>query len=117
MIQKWLPQSDLLAHPNIKIFITQCGQQSTEEAIDRTVPMILIPFFADQPGLAAKLQHKGVGRIIDLDNLSEKVLKDTIEEVLESEIYSFLSAKGYQLRHLAFLNAYFVDISLLNAHA
>ncbi|CAG9799734.1 unnamed protein product [Chironomus riparius] len=85
MIQKWLPQADLLAHPNVKLFITQCGQQSTEEAVDRTVPMVLIPFFADQPGLAAKLQQKGVGRYIDVGKLEEKVLKDTIEEVLKSE--------------------------------
>jgi len=85
MIQKWLPQADLLAHKNVKIFITQCGQQSTEEAVDRTVPMVLIPFFGDQPGLAAKLQQKGVGRYIDFGKLTEKILKDVINEVLKPE--------------------------------
>lgn len=85
MIQKWLPQADLLAHPKVKLFITQCGHQSSEEAIDRAVPMILIPFFADQPGLAVKLQSKGVGRFIDFDDLNEKILKETIEEVLKPQ--------------------------------
>ncbi|XP_070509619.1 UDP-glycosyltransferase UGT5-like [Chironomus tepperi] len=85
MIQKWLPQADVLAHPNVKAFITQCGQQSTEEAVDRTVPMVLMPFFADQPGIAAKLQQKGVGRYVDIGNLNEKDLKEAIEEVLKPE--------------------------------
>lgn len=81
MIEKWLPQADLLAHSNIKMFITQCGNQSSEEAVDRAVPMILIPFFADQPGLAVKLQSKGIGRLINFGDLNEKILRETIEEV------------------------------------
>jgi glucuronosyltransferase len=48
MIQKWLPQADLLAHHKIKLFITQGGQQSMEETIDRGVPTVVIPFVADQ---------------------------------------------------------------------
>ena len=40
-ISKWLPQADLLSHPNIKLFIMQGGQQSLEEAIDRTIPLVV----------------------------------------------------------------------------
>jgi glucuronosyltransferase len=81
MTQKWLPQADLLAHPKIKLFITQGGQQSVEEAIDREVPMIVIPFLGDQPGMAIKLEQKGVGRYIDFDNITENHLLETIEEM------------------------------------
>ncbi len=63
-ISKWVPQADLLAHSKIKLFVTQAGQQSVEEAIEREVPMITIPFLGDQPGLAKKLEQKGVSYLI-----------------------------------------------------
>lgn len=59
MISNWLPQADLLAHPKIKLFITQGGQQSMEEAIDRMIPMIVIPFLSDQAANARKMEHRG----------------------------------------------------------
>ena len=82
-ISKWLPQSDLLAHPKIKLFITQGGQQSMEEAIDRTVPLIVIPFFGDQDANARRMKSKGIGYPLDLHSLSEERLKEAINEMLK----------------------------------
>ncbi|RZC35969.1 UDP-glucuronosyltransferase 2B7 [Asbolus verrucosus] len=47
-IVTWVPQTAVLAHPNIKAFITQCGLQSMEEAIFYHVPMVGLPFYGDQ---------------------------------------------------------------------
>ncbi|KAJ8981272.1 hypothetical protein NQ317_004008 [Molorchus minor] len=44
-IIKWVPQQDLLRHPKIVLFITQCGLQSMEESIYSGVPMVGMPFF------------------------------------------------------------------------
>lgn len=48
MISQWLPQSDILAHPKIKAFITHSGLLSTHETIWRGVPVLSIPFAFDQ---------------------------------------------------------------------
>ena len=85
MIQKWLPQADLLAHPKIKLFITQGGQQSMEETIDRAVPTIAIPFLGDQTGNAKRMEQKKIGKYLDLKSLTGEKLKATIQEVLKPE--------------------------------
>jgi glucuronosyltransferase len=79
---EWLPQADLLAHPNVKLFITHAGA-SVQEAIDREVPMILFPLFGDQYFNAATMERKGVGIALDLNALTEEMLTKAIEEVLK----------------------------------
>jgi glucuronosyltransferase len=85
MISKWTPQSDLLAHPKIKLFIMQGGQQSMEEAIDRTVPMIVIPFLFDQITNAKIVDQKEIGKYLDLSSITEKLLKESISSVISGK--------------------------------
>lgn len=47
-ISKWMPQCDILAHPNVKVFITHGGLMSTQEGVYRGVPFFGIPIYADQ---------------------------------------------------------------------
>ncbi|KAK2164462.1 hypothetical protein LSH36_63g06043 [Paralvinella palmiformis] len=47
-MMSWIPQSDLLAHPKTKIFITHGGGNGQLEAVYNSVPMITIPMFGDQ---------------------------------------------------------------------
>jgi glucuronosyltransferase len=85
MISKWLPQSDLLAHPNIKLFITQGGQQSMEEAIDRMVPMMVIPFIGEQEANAMRVVDRKVGLKLELHTTTEHILENSIKELLKPE--------------------------------
>lgn len=83
MISKWLPQSDLLAHPSIKLFITQGGQQSMEEAIDRMIPMIVVPFLGDQDANAKRMVQNGIGQHLELHTLTKSKLHGAITEMLK----------------------------------
>ncbi|KAL7047612.1 hypothetical protein ACKWTF_003053 [Chironomus riparius] len=85
MIQKWLPQADMLAHPNIKLFITHGGQQSMEETIDRAVPTIVIPFLGDQDTNAKRMEKRRIGMHLELHTLTEEKLKTAIHEMLKPE--------------------------------
>lgn len=83
MISKWVPQSDVLAHPSVKLFITQGGQQSMEEAIDRSVPMVIIPFLGDQGGNARRIQERGVGYQLEFHSLTELKIIEAINEMMK----------------------------------
>lgn len=48
MVKPWLEQESVLAHPNIKLFITHGSLLSTQESIYFGKPVIGIPIFGDQ---------------------------------------------------------------------
>ncbi len=48
MIEKFLPQNDVLAHPNLKAFITHAGSFGMQEALWYGKPCVAMPFFLDQ---------------------------------------------------------------------
>ena len=48
MVRKWLPQDDILAHKNVKLFVTHGGLLSCTESILRGKPVVGIPIFGDQ---------------------------------------------------------------------
>jgi UDP:flavonoid glycosyltransferase YjiC (YdhE family) len=48
LVRKWLPQDDILAHENVKLFVTHGGLLSCTESIVRGKPIVGIPIFGDQ---------------------------------------------------------------------
>ncbi|KAK9804701.1 hypothetical protein WJX72_000738 [[Myrmecia] bisecta] len=57
----WVPQNDLLGHPNVGAFLTQGGSNSVLEAMYHGVPLVGLPLLAEQPGNIAKVAHAGAG--------------------------------------------------------
>ncbi|XP_024870091.1 UDP-glucuronosyltransferase 2B2-like isoform X2 [Temnothorax curvispinosus] len=88
MIVKWMPQSEVLSHKNVKAVWTHGGLLSTQEAIWKGVPMIVMPFFMDQKSNTKILVAKGVGIYLDIKTLSTQSLLHAIEEVLYNESYT-----------------------------
>ncbi|XP_041972131.1 UDP-glucosyltransferase 2-like [Aricia agestis] len=86
-LTKWIPQPDMLKHPNIKLFITQGGLQSTDEAIDAAVPLIGIPMLGDQWYNVEKYVKHNIGLQLDIHTLTEDKFKQAIETVIKDPSY------------------------------
>ncbi|XP_063216516.1 UDP-glycosyltransferase UGT5-like [Bacillus rossius redtenbacheri] len=82
MVRKWLPQQDVLRHPNVKLFIMQGGLQSLEEAVHSGVPLIAIPFFSDQDYNTKRIVEKGIGLKLDITEVSKEKILHVLTTVL-----------------------------------
>lgn len=51
-LQSWIPQTDVLAHENVVLFITHGGMFGSQEGLARGKQMLFIPFYGDQVRLA-----------------------------------------------------------------
>uniref|UniRef100_A0A2P2I7E1 UDP-glucuronosyltransferase n=2 Tax=Hirondellea gigas TaxID=1518452 RepID=A0A2P2I7E1_9CRUS len=87
IIKKWMPQQDILAHPNVKLFISHCGLLGSQEAMYHGTPILGLPIFGDQPKHAAYLQNVGVARYLEWEDLTEQLLVDTIQELVSNPSY------------------------------
>lgn len=87
MIGKWLPQDDILAHANLKLFVTHCGLGGLTESMYHGVPIVGIPMFGDQDNNAAQVVREGWGVSLSFDKLTEADLLSAIEEVLTNQKY------------------------------
>ncbi|XKL68154.1 hypothetical protein PGB90_003645 [Kerria lacca] len=87
MVSSWVPQREILAHKNVKAFITHCGGLGMQEAIYEGKPLIMIPFFSDQPNNAALMSEYGVGIRLDHETLTKQNLLKAIDAVINDESY------------------------------
>ncbi|KAF5301857.1 hypothetical protein FQR65_LT08689 [Abscondita terminalis] len=87
IISKWFPQQDVFKHPNIKLFITQGGLQSMDEAIYDHIPMLGLPFMGDQGFNVNKMVHKGLGLSLNYKTLRKDEFKASILEIINNPKY------------------------------
>ncbi|XP_030763810.1 UDP-glucuronosyltransferase 2B33-like [Sitophilus oryzae] len=87
-LSKWIPQINVLDHPNVKLFITQGGLQSTEETIAAHKPIIGIPFHSDQTTNVDTCVQYGMGKMIELEDLTAEKLRSYILEIINNPSYA-----------------------------
>ena len=87
MIRPWLSQNDILAHKNVKAFISHSGMLSTLESTWHGVPIVGIPLFMDQIRNLKKSQDAGVAVKVDINTITTEQLKSALLEVLENPKY------------------------------
>ncbi|XP_054744472.1 UDP-glycosyltransferase UGT5-like [Anastrepha obliqua] len=86
-IYKWLPQNDILAHHNLKLFITHGGIFSTQEGIYWGVPMLCIPFFGDQHRNAMKVTGAGYAEVLIFNKMTSEDLVQQIQLLISDPNY------------------------------
>ncbi|XP_018325091.1 UDP-glucuronosyltransferase 1-1 isoform X4 [Agrilus planipennis] len=83
MIQRWMPQYDILCHPNVKAFISHGGMLGTTETVQCGVPALVMPQFGDQFTNAKALEASGGGLIFDFWRDDEETLYNKLKQLLE----------------------------------
>ncbi|XP_026494213.2 UDP-glycosyltransferase UGT5-like [Vanessa tameamea] len=83
----WFPQQEVLAHPNVKAFITHGGARSLEEALFYEVPIIGLPIVRSRKVFIGEITRFGAGEILDPYYLEKENLKEVIESVATNDKY------------------------------
>ncbi|ELU07253.1 hypothetical protein CAPTEDRAFT_43985, partial [Capitella teleta] len=97
VISDWLPQNDLLANPNIKVFVTHCGNSGQFEAVYHGVPMIAMPIFGDQFYNAQRVHYRGYGIFVDTFNFQPDDLVSAINRVSHDPSYKQRIVKASEI--------------------
>ncbi|XP_069945347.1 UDP-glycosyltransferase UGT5 isoform X2 [Cherax quadricarinatus] len=86
-ISEWLPQQDILAHDNVKMFITHCGLLSLQESIYHATPLLALPIFADQPRNAMFVRNSELGHFLEWEELTEDMIIDAVADIITNTKY------------------------------
>ncbi len=81
-IHKWVDQKDVLSKASL--FITHAGMNSVYEAINWSVPMIMIPQMEEQRFNAHKVRKLGLGYVLDSKDPSQENIKEAMETITQN---------------------------------
>lgn len=73
------------AQENVVLFISHAGKSSSIEAVHTGTPVLAVPLFADQFSVAANLKELGVAIVLDISTVTEALLLDSIQEILQNK--------------------------------
>lgn len=79
---KWLPQRDILCHPNVMVFWGHGGNLGTTEGVYCGVPMIVTPFFGDQFFNGNAIINRNMGTLLRYEDISEHTIYAALMEAL-----------------------------------
>uniref|UniRef100_A0A3Q3WU02 UDP-glucuronosyltransferase n=1 Tax=Mola mola TaxID=94237 RepID=A0A3Q3WU02_MOLML len=88
LLVDWMPQTDLLGHPKIKLFVAHGGTNGVQEAIYHGVPILGLPLIFDQRDNLFRIEVRGAGKIVDFFTMNEHTFLQGIQEVLNDPTYT-----------------------------
>ncbi|XP_058062812.1 UDP-glycosyltransferase UGT5-like [Anopheles bellator] len=82
LMTPWVPQSAVLANSRTKLLVSHGGLLSLQEAAWNGVPVIGIPFFADQFSNVRRLEVAGTGLGIPSTQLNGETMQRALDKIL-----------------------------------
>ncbi|XP_059055471.1 UDP-glucosyltransferase 2-like [Achroia grisella] len=83
---RWIPQYELLKHKKVLAFIGHGGLLGMTEAVSVGKPMLVVPFYGDQPTNAAAAVSIGFAKKISYADFTDESLFEAIQSVLSAEM-------------------------------
>ena len=71
-VSDWIPQNDVMGHPNTKLFITHGGTNGLYEAIFHAVPILGLPLLVDQYDNMLRITDRKAGETLDITKLNSE---------------------------------------------
>ncbi|KAK2820103.1 hypothetical protein Q5P01_023062 [Channa striata] len=87
MLVKWMPQNNLLGHPNIKAFVAHGGTNGVYESMYHGVPILGIPLLFDQFENILRLEARGAAKKVDVTKLTQQNFLEALQDVLHNPSY------------------------------
>jgi len=75
------PPMAIVAHQNVRAFVSHCGINSVHESIVAGTPIVGLPMFADQRDMAVRVADAGAGLWLNKHTFTAEALADTIARV------------------------------------
>jgi UDP:flavonoid glycosyltransferase YjiC (YdhE family) len=85
MIAGFVPHGRMLE--NCSLVVTHAGHGIVSKALYHGVPMVLLPWDRDQPGVADRAVRFGVGEIVRREDLAPELVHETVSRVLGDPRY------------------------------
>jgi UDP:flavonoid glycosyltransferase YjiC (YdhE family) len=87
-IRSWVSsQVHVLAHPNVRAFVSHCGTNSVQESLWAGTPVVGFPMFAAQKDMGLRVVDAGVGVMLDKSRFSPGELRAAVERVLGDDTF------------------------------
>ncbi|MEV5544032.1 glycosyltransferase [Saccharopolyspora shandongensis] len=108
-VVEYAPQTLVLRRADV--FVTHCGFGGSREAIEAETPMVMLPWFADQPLNGREMAASGMGLLLDRFAATPSQVREAIIEVLtETRYRAAVSAVRRQMMALPELEEIVDDV-------
>ena len=91
IVVPYAPQPELLSKASL--VISHAGANTLLESLSCGVPMAAVPIADDQPGIAARIEHAGLGTVVPFEKVSVEKLRGAIDETLGNPAYRAAAQK------------------------
>jgi UDP:flavonoid glycosyltransferase YjiC (YdhE family) len=108
-IAGFVPHSPMLA--KCAVCVNHAGHGIVSKAMKYGVPMVLLPWHRDQPGVAARAARLGIAKAVPREKANPEEVRRAVAEVLDDPKYR--EAANYHSRRLAAINATKIACTIL----